>query len=303
MRYSWDFIRSFRAVAETGSLSAAARALQLTQPTVGRHIDLLEEALNLPLFVRSREGMKLTQGGADLVAEAAKMETAATGFERRVAGLEEDVKGIVRISANEIFGVMILPGILPEFMQAHPEIEVELAVSNSSANLLKRDADVAIRMFRPTQNDLVARKIAELPLGFYAHRDYLSLKGVPETLDDLNTHRFIGLDRETSIIDAARSPGMTFTVGDFAFRCDNILSHIEAIKSGVGIGITHQGLAANLPDVDQVLKHVALPPLELWIACHSDVRFNKRIRATMDFLGRALKAPYSSYSNRQATNK
>ena len=302
MRYSWDFIRSFRAVAETGSLSAAARALQLTQPTVGRHIDLLEEALNLPLFVRSREGMKLTQKGADLVTEAAEMETAATGFERRVAGLDKDVKGIVRISANEIFGVMILPGILPEFMQDNPEIEVELTVSNSAANLLKRDADVAIRMFRPTQNDLVARKIAELPLGFYAQRDYLSLKGVPEALDDLQAHRFIGLDRETSIIDAARSLGKSFDTGDFAFRCDNILSHIEAIKSGLGIGITHQGLAKNWHDVDQVLRDVALPPLELWIACHSDVRYNKRIRAVMDFLGQSLKSPYSNYSNRNAPN-
>ena len=292
MRYSWDYIRTFQAVSETGSLSAAARALQITQPTVGRHIDLLEDALNMPLFVRSREGMTLTKKGADLVAEAAMMETAATGFERRAAGLDEDVTGVVRISANEIFGVVILPRILPKFMQDNPGIEIELIVSNSTANLLQRDADVAIRMFRPTQNDLVARKIADLSLGFFGRRNYLNENGEPKSLSDLRSHRFIGMDRETSLIDVGKMLGETFTPGDFAFRCDNILTHIEAIRSGVGIGVTHQGLAAHWPEVDQVLPHIQLPSLDLWIACHSEVQHNKRIRAVMDFLGEALQSPY-----------
>lgn len=292
MRYSWDYIRTFRAVAESGSLSAAARALQITQPTIGRHIDLLEDALNMPLFVRSREGMTLTQKGADLVAEATMMETAAIGFERHAAGLDEDVTGVVRISANEIFGVMILPRILPRFLQDNPKIEVELIVSNSAANLLQRDADVAIRMFRPTQNDLVARKIADLPLGFFGHRNYLSAHGEPQTLGDLRSHRFIGMDRETSLIDAGKMLGETFTRSDFAFRCDNILTHNEAIRSGIGIGVTHQGLAAHWSNVDQVLPGIPLPALDLWIACHSEVRHNKRIRAVMDFLGEALQRPY-----------
>ena len=232
MYYSWDLIRTFQAVARTGSLSAAARALQLTQPTVGRHIDLLEDALKLPLFVRSRDGMALTAKGADLVAEASEMEIAATGFERHAAGLDKKMDGVVRISANEIIGVMILPRILPEFMQANPGIEVELIISNSAANLLQRDADVAIRMFRPTQNDLLARKVAELPLGFFGLRDYLSANGVPQTLGDLRSHRFIGLDRETSMIDAGRMLGESFIPKDFAFRCDNILTHIESHQSG-----------------------------------------------------------------------
>lgn len=292
MHYSWDLIRTFQAVAQTGSLSSAARVLQLTQPTVGRHIDLLEAALKLPLFVRSREGMTLTQKGADLVAEATEMKIAATGFERHAAGLDEDMTGVVRISANEIIGVIILPRILPKFMQANPGIEVELIISNSAANLLQRDADVAIRMFRPRQNDLVARKIADLPLGFFGLRDYLSANGVPQTLSDLRSHRFIGLDRETSLIEGARMLGESFTPRDFAFRCDNILAHIEAIRAGVGIGVTHQGLAAHWPEVDQVLPAIQLPTLDLWVACHSEVQHNKRIRTVMDFLGEALQKPY-----------
>lgn len=292
MPISWDLIRTFQSVAKSGSLSAAARALQLTQPTVGRHIDLLEEALNLSLFVRSREGMRLTPRGADLVAEAAQMEAAAAGFERHAAGLDEDLVGVVRISANEIFGVMVLPRLLPGFMQANPGIEVELIVSNSAANLLRRDADVAIRMFRPTQNDLVARKVSDLPLGLFGHRDYLSTYGVPKRLGDLRSHRVIGFDRETSLIDVGRTLGETFARSDFAFRCDNILTHIEAIKAGVGIGVTHRGLAAHWGDVDQVLPSIQLPDLDLWIACHSEVRHNKRIRIVMDFLSEALKEPY-----------
>jgi DNA-binding transcriptional LysR family regulator len=292
MHYSWDLIRTFQAVAQTGSLSAAARALQITQPTVGRHIDLLEDALKLPLFVRSREGMALTRKGADLVSQATEMEIAATGFERHAAGLDEEMTGVVRISANEIMGVMIVPRILPKFMQAYPGIEVELIISNSAANLLRRDADVAIRMFRPTQNDLVARKVADLPLGFFGLRDYLNAKGEPKTLGDLRSHRVIGLDRETSLIDAGRMLGEPLSSGDFAFRCDNILTHIEAIRAGVGIGVTHQGLAANWPEVDQVLPAIQLPSLDLWVACHSEVRHNTRIRAVMDFLGEALQRPY-----------
>lgn len=292
MSISWELIRTFQSVAKTGSLSAAARDLRLSQPTIGRHIDLLEEALNLSLFVRSREGMQLTEKGADLLGEAAEMATAASGFERRAAGLDEDVAGVVRISANEVFGVMILPRILPKFMQDNPEISVELVVSNSAANLLQRDADVAIRMFRPTQNDLVARKIIELPLGLFGHREYLSENGTPKTLGELRSHTFIGFDRETSLIDAGQLLGETFTSNDFAFRCDNILSHIEAIRSGMGIGVTHQGLAAHWHNVDQVLPSVQLPNLDLWIACHSEVRHNKRIRKIMDFLGEALRRPY-----------
>lgn len=294
MRISWDLIRTFQSVAQTGSLSAAARALQLTQPTIGRHVDLLEDALNVQLFIRGREGMQLTPKGADLIESAKQMGSAATGFERHASGLDEDISGVVRISANEVFGVLILPRLLSEFLDHNPGIEIELVVDNSATNLTQRDADVAIRMFRPKQNDLVARKIAELPLGLYGHHNYLSKHGAPKTLSELHAHRLIGFDRENSLIDAGRTVGAVFTPEDFALRCDNILTHIEAIRSGVGIGVTHQGLADQWKDVDQVLPDIALPNLELWIACHSEVRHNKRLRKVMDFLGSKLKNPYES---------
>lgn len=293
MRYSWDLIRSFYAVAETGSLSAASRRQGLTQPTVGRHIDLLEAELKMPLFIRSRDGMALTPKGEGLFAAAQEMGETATAFERLASGLEEGIAGTVRISANDIFGVLILPGLIGEFIAANPSVEIELVVSNDASNLSKRDADIAIRMFRPTQNDLVARKITELPLGLFAHQSYLSKRPDPSSFDDLRNFVVVGYDRDPSLIEAARSMGTNFTSSDFKFRTDNILSHIWAIRSGAGIGVTHLGLAQRWEGVTPVLPELQLPGLDLWLTCHADVRYNKRVRAVMDFLAERLKNPYA----------
>jgi len=297
MHFSWDLVRSFQAVSETGSLSAASRQLSLTQPTVGRHIDMLEAELKVPLFTRSREGMKLTKRGEDLIAIAQQMSETAMSFERLASGLDEDISGTVRISANEILGVLLLPQLISTFMADNPSIDVELVISNEASNLLQRDADVAIRLFRPTQNDLVARKITELPLGLYAHRSYLNQHGEPTSFEEMRDHVLIGFDRETSLIEAARTMGVSFTSRDFRFRSDSILAHIEAIRSGIGIGVTHNGLAVKWDEIDQVLPKLPFPKLDLWIVCHADVRYNKRVRLLMDYLSENLKDPYSWYKS------
>lgn len=294
MTPSWDLIRSFQVVATTGSLSAASRALGLTQPTVGRHIDLLEAQLHVPLFLRSRDGMQLTDKGIELVEAAQDMRACADGFVRKATGLEQELTGTVRISANEVFGVLILPRLLPGILEANPNIQIELVVSNSATNLLRRDADIAIRMFRPTQNDLIARKLADLPLGLYAHDDYLAQHSAPRQIADLKSHRMIGFDRETSLIEVARAAGLPMTPADFAFRCDNILTHVQAIRAGLGIGVTHHGLARHWPGVVRIMPDLCLPDLELWIACHSDVHLNARIRRVMDLLSKQLKTPYKT---------
>lgn len=289
-----DHIRTFHAVAEHGSLLAASRHLGMTQPTVGRHIDLLEDALGLRLFTRGREGMRLTPKGADLLSAAGDMIDTATEFERVAAGLEDQIEGTVRISANEIFGSLLLPGLLSPFMRTHPEIEVELDVSNQASNLLQRDADIAIRLFRPTQNDLIARKIADLPLGLFAHESYLARYGVPETTEVLKGHVLIGQDRATGLINAYAAAGVALKPHDFGFRCDNDIAEINAVRAGIGIGPLHIGMASRWPDVEQVLPDTPVPSLELWLACHADVRHNKRIRVVMDFLAEALKSPYAA---------
>ena len=222
--------------------------------------------------------MQLTSKGADLVTVAREMNSSATSFARISTGLEEEIGGTVRISANDVMGVLILPNLLAGFQQLHPNIEIELNVTNETSNLLQRDADVAVRMFRPVQNDLVAN-------------------GRPKTTANLIEHRLIGFDRETSMLAAANEQGLNLTASNFSFRSDNILAHIQAIRAGIGIGIGHKGMAAHWPEVEPVLETFALPPLELWIVCHSDVHHNKRIRHTMDFLCQELRSPYASFGN------
>jgi DNA-binding transcriptional LysR family regulator len=289
-----DHIRTFHAVADCGSLLAASRQLGLTQPTVGRHIDLLEEALGLSLFTRGRDGMRLTPKGSDLLATANEMMDTATEFERVAAGLEDRIEGTVRLSANEIFGTLLLPGLLAPFLSEHPEIEVELDVSNQESNLLQRDADIAIRLFRPAQNDLIARKIVDLPLGLFAHETYLARSPAPQTAADLRDHVLVGQDRNTGLISAYEAAGVALRPNDFGFRCDNDIAEINAVRAGIGIGPLHTGMASNWSDVTQVLPDIPVPPLELWLACHADVRHNKRIRVVMDFLAEKLQSPYVS---------
>ena len=285
---SLDHIRTFAAVAETGSLSGAARALQLTQPTVGRHIDLLEASLNVSLFTRGRDGMTLTAKGADLVEAAEGMLQEATGFERQAAGMEDQVQGTLRVAVNEVLGVLVLPKLLPDFMDANPDVEVELVIDNAASNLLQRDADIAIRMFRPTQSDLVARKVGEIQLGFYAHQRVLEQAPPPRSLSELKQARVIGFDRDRSMILATEMMGEAFARRDFAVRTDNILAHIEAIRAGLGFGVTHDWLARSWPEVEKVLPDLPIPPLEVWLTCHADVRHNKRVRLMMEFLAENL---------------
>jgi DNA-binding transcriptional LysR family regulator len=292
MPFSWDLIRSFQCVAETGSLSAASRSLSMTQPTIGRHIDLLEEALNVALFTRGRDGMRLTAKGTELIAAARDMGATAETFLRHAAGLQEAVSGPVRISVNELFGVQILPRLMTGLLNQNSGLEIETVITNEASNLLKRDADIAIRMFRPAQNDLMARKITTLPLGLFAHKDYLVRYPAPNTLRELRQHRMIGFDRDPSLIAVARHLGLALTESDFAFRCDNILAQFEAIRAGVGIGVTHQGLADTWDGVVAVLPDLPLPALDLWLACHSDIRFSPRVRLVMDFLADQMRTPY-----------
>ena len=295
MQSSWDHIRTFHAVASRGSMLAASRQLGLTQPTVGRHIDLLEERLGFRLFTRGREGMQLTDKGSDLVATAGEMLGTAADFERVASGLEERIEGTIRISANEILGALLLPGLVADFMAEHPMIEIEIEVSNEITNLLQRDADIAVRMFRPTQNDLVARKIIDVPLGLFAHRSYLEKHSAPLSVEDLDGHVLLGQDRNPSLMNAYNALGMSLTPNSFQFRTDNNIATINAIRAGIGIGPLHIGMAKLWPDLVQVLPDLPVPSLELWLACHADVRHNKRIRMVMDFLAQRMKSPYESF--------
>ncbi len=281
---NWNYIRSFLMVARRGSLSAAARELGVSQPTLSRDIQALESSTKLNLFKRTTQGLLLTEAGQRLVDTAGKMDDAADRFERQVSGLTEDLTGDVRISVNEIVGIYLLPSAITVFRQQHPGVHVEVVISNQVSSLNKREADVALRMFKPSQPDLVARRLPDMELGFYAHRDYLQQHGQPDQFEDLMQHAIIGFDHDNDFIAGAQKFGYQFTRNNFAVRTDHLLMQINLARAGAGIVVIHKGLATQWPELEPILKSVPLPPLEFWIVCHGDVQFNARIRVFMQFL-------------------
>ena len=281
-------IRIFLAVAEAGTLAAAADHLALSQPTVGRQIDALEAETGLTLFARGRKGMVLTEAGLSLVAEAGAMQAEADRFALKVVGRAGAVRGSVRITASEVMSTYALPPIVAAFCEVEPEIQVELVSSNSVENLTSRDADIAVRMFRPMQNDLIARKAGDLEMGIYAHRRYLERHGEPEDADGLFRHRLIGMDRATLIIDGMARLGFDVGRNAFAVRTDDQVASWELLRAGAGIGFAPRLLAARDPEIRQILPDIAIPALPVWLAFHRELRTSERIRRTMDFLYQAI---------------
>lgn len=229
---SWDHYRSFLAVLQEGSLSGAARALGLRQPTIGRHIDALEASLAAPLFTRARDGLTPTETALELRPLAETMASMAEAMVRRASAPPGDVRGSVRISASDMVGSEVLPPILAKLRRAYPKLAVELVLSNRVDDLLRQEADIAVRMVRPQQGALLARRVGVIELGFFARADYLDRHGTPETLADLRDHAVIGFDRENAFIRTLRDRGLTLKREQFALRTDSDIAHFACIRAG-----------------------------------------------------------------------
>ena len=288
--FDWTLIRSFLAVADTGSLSAAARQLRTSQPTLGRHVAELERDLGVTLFRRGLGGYELTKAGASLHADAASVRESVDRFALRAAGNEERISGTVRITASEVMAALVLPDILARFAQEEPAIEIELVGTNLVDNLLRRDADIAIRMVNPSQEELVARKVADIALSMCAHETYLARHGEPVNSLDLLNHVLIGQDREDVMIKGFNAMGAKVDRHAFRFRTDNQVIMWQAVMAGVGIGIAQRPLIAREPDLRSLLPDLPLPVLPMWITMHKDVRLSPRVRRTADFLHGELSA-------------
>jgi len=285
----WNLIRSFVTVAEAGSLSAAARKLAASQPTLGRHIAELEQALGVVLFRRGRTGYELTEQGAALFERAQTVGEAANAFARLAAGAAEQIAGTVRIAASEVVSAYVLPPILARLRREEQAIEVEIVASNQVENLLRRDADIAVRMVAPAQQDLIARKIADLPLTACAAKSYLDRRGRPETPEKLLDHDLVGFDRGMDLINGFAALGYAVDRHAFALRTDNQIVFWEAIRAGHGIGFAQHQLAERDPLIEMILPQLVLPPLPMWLAMHRDVRTSARVRRVADFLFAELK--------------
>ena len=280
----WNLIKSFVTVAETGSLSAAARKLAASQPTIGRHVAELEQALGVTLFRRGRRGYALTEAGSTLFERGRAVSEEATAFSRLALGSVEAIEGTVRIAASEVVAACVLPAMTARLAAEEPGIEVEIVASNQVENLLRRDADIAIRMVKPAQNELIARKVADIPLCACAAKAYLDRRGRPAELADLADHDLIGFDRSDDIVRALAAFGLPVARSAFRFRSDNQIVLWQALRAGNGVGFAQLPLAERDPLVETLLPGLMLPVLPVWLAMHRDVRTSVRIRRVADFL-------------------
>nr|WP_227001419.1 LysR family transcriptional regulator [Pulveribacter suum] len=288
----WEWYRSFLHVAQAGSLSAAARALGLSQPTLGRHIDQLEATLGLRLFTRSPEGFAPTDAGQALLPYAATLATTAAALRRTASGArggpDGGLRGAVRISASEVMGVEVLPPILAALQRMHPLLKLELVLSNQADDLLRREADIAVRMFRPVQQALLVRRVGAVELGLFAHADYLDARGTPLSVAQLGGHALVGYGQESDFIRGLRRQLPDFAWDRFVFRADSDLAQLAAIRAGLGIGVCQASLAARDARLMRLLPQQFAPRLDTWIAMHGDLRHSSGCQAVFDALADGL---------------
>jgi len=282
-RISWELYRSFLAVLTEGSLSGAARALAVAQPTVGRHIAALERSLGTPLFTRSQTGLSPLESALSLRTYAEAMSNSVAALERAASSQGPGVRGVVRVTASEVIGVEVLPPIIAHLREQHPELQVELALSNKVQDLLQREADIAVRMTRPTQELLIARRIGHVAVGLHAARQYVKRHGAPVTSADLRRHSLIGFDQPTAFIRVAGKSFPALQREAFAMRADSDLAQLALIRSGAGIGLCQVPIGKRDGLVRVLPKQFTLQ-LDTWIAMHEDLRNSPRCRVTFDAL-------------------
>ncbi|KCZ91818.1 LysR family transcriptional regulator [Hyphomonas johnsonii] len=288
---SWDHCRSLLSVYRTGSLSAAARALGVTQPTVARHVEQLEQALGgAALFTRSPQGLAPTEAAETLIPHARAMEASAAAMVRAASGPDDALAGTVRITASEVIGIEVLPAMLASLGAVHPQLTFELVATNETADLLRRDADIAVRMVRPSQGALIARKVGDIRLGMFARQDYLARRGTPAAIEDLAGHALIGFDHETTAAQSLRDRGLDIRREVFSFRTDSDAAQLSAIRAGLGIGICQVALARRDPQLVRLFPDTMAFPLETWVTMHGDLRGNQRVRLVFDHLATGLSA-------------
>lgn len=289
-KIGWELYRSFLSVLKEGSLSAASRALDTTQPTVGRHIEALEKALGVALFTRSQLGLTPTAAALEMRGYAEAMEHTAASMERAAFSQGAGVSGVVRVTASEVIAAEVLPPIIRQLLTRYPDLKVELVLSNRVQDLLQREADIAVRMVQPKQEQLIARHIGKIELGLFAHPDYLRDHGTPKSKKDLADHAFIGFDQETAFIRAASKGLEGLSRKDFAVATDSNLAQLALMRNSVGIGICQSALAKREPKLTRVLPKLYTLHMETWVTMHEDLRNSPRCKVLFDALVEGLQA-------------
>lgn len=290
IRFDWNRARAFLVTAEEGSLSAAARALDMTQPTLGRQVSALETELGIALFERRGRGLELTPSGLELVEHVRAMGDAASRVSLAATGRADDIAGNVCITATDSMSAFVMPDIVRKLRRHTPGIQIELVASNAVSDLKRREADIAIRAFRPIQPDLIAKKISDLPFYLYATPGYLAQVGHPQSPADLNAAEFIGFSGNDQLIDTLKELGIDLTRRNFPVITENHIVHWSLVKAGVGIGIMPDNVGDLEPTVVRALPELAPLMSEIWLVAHRELRTSRRVRLVFDFLADELSA-------------
>jgi DNA-binding transcriptional LysR family regulator len=288
MAFDWSLMRSFLAVIERGSLLAAARQLGVSQPTLGRHVAELERQLGTMLFERTGRGLVATPAARSIADRARAMADNAEAIGRALTGQSKQLSGSVRITASQTVATYLLPPLLARFRAREPSIAIDIIASNAVSNLLRREAEIAVRMVRPAQSSLVARRVGEVQIGAYARKDYLRRRGMPGKPGEILHHDLIGLDRDESIIRTFAALGHRIERDSFMFRSDDHLVLWQALCAGLGIGFAATWLADREPSLERVLPDLPMPRLPVWLTVHREIRSSARIRALYDLLGEGI---------------
>lgn len=292
VKFDWNRARAFLVTAEEGSLSAAARALGMTQPTLGRQVDALEEELGLVLFERAGRGLILTPSGVQLLEQVRRMGEAASQVSLTASGQAQTVEGNIRITASEIEAATLLPPILAKLRREAPGIHVEVLASNTAADRRRREADIAIRSFRPTEPELIAKKIKDDASRVVAASSYLDRLGRPTTLARVNRADFIGYEPPDIFLQALNERvGVAIERANLKVISSSTVMHWELVKAGVGLSVIPDNLADAEPGVERVLEGT-LKPLEfpMWLTTHRELNTSRRVRFVFDFLAEELAA-------------
>lgn len=285
----WSLVQAFLSVAEEGSLSAAARRMGASQPTLGRQIKTMEVQLGARLFDRRPRGFELTSTGAALVPAARAMEQAARRIALTAAGTEDRLEGPVRITASVAISIYHLPEIIAGIRREEPRISIDLVPSDESRNLLYREADIAVRMYRPQQLDLVTQYLGEVRLGLFAAHSYLDRHGRPDNPEALMQHDFVGYDANPLIIEGFAAAGFAVSRDWFPVRCDDNGAYWELVRAGCGIGFAQHKVGLADPAVEEIALPLDLPTLPVWLTAHEAMRRTPRIRRIWDLLAEGLR--------------
>jgi len=288
VKFDWNRARAFLVTAEEGSLSAAARALEMTQPTLGRQVTGLEQELGVVLFERVGQGLVLTPSGLELVEHVRAMGDAANRVSLTASGQSNNIEGTICISASEVHAAFLLPPIIAKLRQLEPKIKVEIIATNMTSDLRRREADIAIRNFRPTQPELIAKKIKDVAARLYAAPGYLERIGIPTSSKDLDRADFISFDGTGMLIEGLNELGLSLTKKNFPILTENYIVHWELVKQGLGIGIMPEDIGDAESLVQRVLPKLKPIIFPIWLTTHRELKTSRRVRMVFDLLASEL---------------